>query len=48
MTVECTCEDCKHWENNGCKRDEIKIDDNTLTGGGYLPMCADYEEGSNE
>lgn len=56
MTVRCDCDSCKHWKEDaavfigegGCTLDEIKISDNTMTGAGFIAICTDYEEGSDE
>ena len=52
MRVKCNIDYCKHWKDDagdyigegGCTLDEIEINDDELTGGGFFPMCKDYEE----
>ena len=51
MRVICKCSACQFWDEDGgdfineggCSLEEITIDD-ILTGSGFHPICADYEE----
>lgn len=44
MRVVCSCEGCKHYEDEGCELETIYISDSELTAAGFLPQCEDYEE----
>ena len=45
IRFSCTCKDCIHNDQDGdCNSDWVTISNDTLTGGGFLPICEDYQE----
>jgi len=51
MIVDCDVSSCVHWceqggnfiDRGGCTLNMIRVSEDTLTGGGFLPLCRYYE-----